>query len=95
MRFFLSTINEVDRHYPVLFGGHTRQDNEEPDESIERVFGKYYGWIYSTSLVADHERISLDQAYELPIYQYLNGLAYCKMKEKLERKQFEDLHKNK
>ena len=95
MCFFLSIINEVDRRYPVLFGGAERPDDSEPDQSIERVFAKHYGWIYSTSLVADLERITLDQAFELPIYQYLNGLAYCKMKEKLERKQLEDMHKNK
>jgi len=93
LRFFLSIINEVDRRYPVLFGGAERQDDGEPDQSIERIFAKHYGWIYSSTLVADFERITLDQAFELPIYQYLNGLAYCKMKEKLERKQMEDMHK--
>jgi len=93
LRFFLSIINEVDRRYPVLFGGVERQDDSEPDSSIERVFAKHYGWIYSTSLVADIERITLDQAFELPIYQYLNGLAYSKMKQKLERKQMEDMTK--
>ena len=95
MCFFLSIINEVDRNYPVLFGGTKREDDGEADESIERIFGKYYGWIYNTTLVADFERITLDQAFELPVMQYLNGLAYCKMKDKLERKQIEDMHKKK
>lgn len=95
MCFFLSIINEVDRRYPVLFGDVDRQSDDEPDSSIEKVFAKYYGWIYSTTLVADFERITLDQAFELPIYQYLNGLAYCKMKDKLERKQIQDIHKKK
>jgi hypothetical protein len=30
--------------------------------------------------VAEVERITLDQAYELPIMQYLNDLAYLKAK---------------
>jgi hypothetical protein len=86
----------VDRNYPVLFGERAeREDNSEPDESIERVFQRYYGWIYSATIVADHERISLDQAFELPVLQFLNGLAYMKMKNKVEAKQMEDLKRKK
>jgi hypothetical protein len=86
----------VDRNYPILFGERAeREDDGEPDQSIERVFARYYGWIYSASVVADHERISLDAAFELPVLQFLNGLAYIKMKNKVEAKQMEDLKKKK
>jgi len=86
----------VDRNYPVLFGERVEsEDDGEPDQSIERVFARYYGWIYSATVVADHERISLDAAFELPVLQFLNGLAYIKMKNKVEAKQMEDLKKKK
>jgi len=92
----LSCIREVDRNYPVLFGERVEsEDDGEPDQSIERVFARYYGWIYSATVVADHERISLDAAFELPVLQFLNGLAYIKMKNKVEAKQMEDLKKKK
>jgi hypothetical protein len=92
----LSCIREVDRNYPVLFGERVEsEDDGEPDQSIERVFARYYGWIYSATVVADHERITLDQAFELPVLQFLNGLAYIKMKNKVEAKQMEDLKKKK
>ena len=92
----MSCIREVDRNYPVLFGERVEsEDDGEPDQSIERVFARYYGWIYSATVVADHERITLDQAFELPVLQFLNGLAYMKMKNKVEAKQMEDLKKKK
>jgi hypothetical protein len=96
MCFFLQCINGIDKKYPVLFGGGVEREDEEPgSEGIERTFGKYYGWVYSATIVADHERISLDAAFELPIYQFLNGLAYMKMKRKVEESQMEQLRRKK
>ncbi len=46
-------------------------------------------------LVAEHERITLDQAYELPVLQFINDLAYLKMKGKMEKAQMEELRKRK
>ena len=37
-----------------------------------------WGWVYSTKSVADFENISIDSAYNLPVIQYLNSLAYLK-----------------
>ena len=92
----MQCIREVDRNYPILFGeGTGGKDNGEPDQSIERVFARYYGWIYSATVVADHERISLDAAFELPVLQFLNAMAYMKMKNKVEEAQMERLKKKK
>lgn len=92
----MDCINGIDRKYPVLFGERVDREQEaEGGETIDRVFQKYYGWIYSATIVADHERISLDSAFELPVMQFLNGLAYMKMKGKLEQKQMEDIRKRK
>jgi hypothetical protein len=43
-------------------------------------FVSQYGWQYQVSIIAEHERIPLAQAYELPVIQFLNGLAYLKAK---------------
>ncbi len=96
MCFFLQCINGIDKRYPILFGERANKTDEESgSENIESVFAKHYGWIYSATVVADHERISLDAAFELPVFQFLNGLAYMKMKNKLEAKQMEDLKRKK
>jgi len=86
----------VDKGYPNLFGESVERDNDEgASENIESVFSKHYGWIYSATAVADHERITLDQAFELPLIQFLNDLAYLKMKRKVEEAQMERLTKKK
>lgn len=54
-------------------------------------FNKRYGWVYAAEQVAAHERISLDQAYQLSVRQALNDLAYLKAKAQYET----DLIKNK
>ena len=87
--YFLRIINMIDSKYPVLFD---QVIEKEPNESgIEYIFNRYYGWIYSATQVAEHERITLDQAFELPVLQFLNDLAYLKMFKKLEAKQMEDI----
>ena len=96
MCFFLQCINGIDKKYPILFGERTEANDEQSGtESIEQVFAKHYGWIYSATVVADHERISLDAAFDLPVMQFLNAMSYMKMKNKLEAKQMEDLKRKK
>lgn len=48
---------------------------------------RYYGLIYQTELVANFEKITLEQCYELPLLQYLNDLAYLKAKGEYESEQ--------
>jgi hypothetical protein len=91
---FLNIVNIIDKKYPLLFD-EKADDEQDGQMGIEQVFSKYYGWIFSTSQVAEHERITLDAAFELPVLQYLNDLAYLKMKGKVEKKQIEDIHKSK
>lgn len=93
--YFLNEINSIDKKYPVLFGAQKEEEEQTDMLGIDQVFSKYYGWIYSTTQVAEHERITLDAAFELPVLQYLNDLAYLKMKHKVERKQIEEAYKKK
>jgi len=50
------------------------------DERSASGFMHHYGWIYQTKLVADFEGITLDQAFNLPVINFLNDLAYLKAK---------------
>lgn len=74
--------------YKNLFG----LDKSITGDVQEEQFNKRYGWIYSASQVAEYERITLDDAFALPIRQALNDLTYLKAKGKYEAEQ---LRKNK
>jgi hypothetical protein len=56
-------------------------------------FNKQYGWIYSATQVAQHEGISLDAAYALPVKQAFNDLLYLKAKGKYELEQLRNSKK--
>jgi hypothetical protein len=55
-------------------------------------FTKYFGWIFATERVAEFERITLEQAYDLSTLQYLNDLVYINEKQKNERRMMEELN---
>jgi hypothetical protein len=56
---------------------------------------QYYGWIYQTELVAAFERITLEEAYELPTIQFLNDLSYLKSKSEYEADQLKKAYAKK
>lgn len=60
------------------------REKEEPHPFLDQ-----YGWIFSATQIADHERIPLDKVWELPVIQALNDLAYLKSKRKYEEWQAE------
>jgi len=78
----------LDKDFEGLFD---KRDDDEDDKVSSRSgvsnFMRYYGWIYQTELVADFEKITLEQSYELPLLQYLNDLAYLKAKGEYEAEQ--------
>jgi hypothetical protein len=78
----------LDKEFEGLFD---KRDDDEDDKVSSRSgvsnFMRYYGWIYQTELVADFEKITLEQSYELPLLQYLNDLAYLKAKGEYEAEQ--------
>lgn len=88
----MSSIQQVDRQYPNLFnGGDDEGDASQRSESIYAVFNKYFGWTYTAERVAEFERITLEQAYELPLVQFLNDMAYLKMRGKMEQQMMKDV----
>jgi hypothetical protein len=78
---FIENFEAFQKEYKSLFG----LDEEVSGTSAQvNQFNKRYGWIYSASQVAEYERITLDQAFALPIRRALNDLAYLKAKAKYE-----------
>jgi len=37
-----------------------------------------WGWVFSTKQVADFQNITVNEAYDLRVIEYLNTLAYLK-----------------
>ena len=92
--FFLSCLKRLGQQFSGLFEESIPNGNDPGTVANgSGSFSEHYGWIYSTEQVAEFERISLEQAYELGVLQYLNDLVYIKAKRKEEEKQIEKLKK--
>jgi hypothetical protein len=50
-------------------------------------FNKRYGWMYSAKRIAAYERITLDEAYGLPVRRAFHDLIYLKAESKYEAEQ--------
>lgn len=74
----IESFGKLNEQYKGLFSG---------GESVTDPFNKYYGWVYSATSVAEHERITLEQAFDIPIRQALNDLAYLKSKAEYDKAQ--------
>lgn len=84
---FLASFQELLDSYAGLFEKPELR-GDETDEQIEAMekekalevhpFIDQYGWIYSAKKVAEYEGITLEQAYNLPVVQAFNDLAYLK-----------------
>jgi hypothetical protein len=77
--FLLSFANLLNS-YKGLFEAEEQNLEGEEDAKVEKPhpFIEQYGWIYSAKQVAEHEGITLDKAFELPVLQAFNTLAYLK-----------------
>jgi len=90
---FIESLKKLVDGYKVLFGS----DEIEEDEDLETLkkkgklkkhpFVEFYGWEFSATQVAEHNRITLNDAYKLPVIEALNNLAYLKSKQDYEAKQ--------
>lgn len=79
----IENFKAFNKEYSVLFG----LEKDVTGDVQQDPFNKRYGWTYSAEEVAKYERITLDQAYALPVRQALNDLAYLKAKSKYEAEQ--------
>ncbi len=83
---FLESWEGLIRSYSGLFeteanidGDGERVKKEDPHPFIDQ-----YGWIFSATKLAEHERVKLDEVWGIGVIQALNGLAYLKSKSKYE-----------
>ena len=86
MPFFLSCLQELDRSFKGLFNqsGNGEGNQSGRGQQASDRFMRIHGWQYTAHLIAEFERITLDQAYDLPIIQALNDMSYLKAKGRME-----------
>jgi hypothetical protein len=79
---FLEVIKKLSEEYQGLFG--IEDVEQEELKPLTNGFNEQYGWIYSAQKIAEFERIKLDEAYDLPIIQAFNDLAFLKAHQEYE-----------
>lgn len=81
------SFNRFNSEYKNFFG----VDKDASGDVQEQEFNKRYGWIYSATQVKEHEGVTLDDAFAIPIRQAFNDLMYLKAKAKYEALQFKKM----
>lgn len=78
----MSSIRRLDKEFKGLFDFGDDKGGDESDRGRDNGTGfmQRYGWIYQATLIAEHERITLQEVYEMPTIQALNDLSYLKAK---------------
>lgn len=76
-------FEEFNKEYHPLFG----VDKNVAGEVDTEDFNKRHGWVYSATQVAQHEGITLEQTFALPVRRALNALVFLKAKGKYEIEQ--------
>lgn len=74
--FFCDVLKTYNGNFTGLFG--TKYDDEERGPVRGSDFQERFGWIFSLTRIAEHERVTLEQAWDLPTTQCLNDLFYIK-----------------
>lgn len=82
-------LQQFNSSYPGLFD----LDGDTDGSAAVHPFNKRYGWLYSATCVADHERITLEQAYDIPVRQAMNDLSYLKSKNAYQNEQLDKIRK--
>jgi hypothetical protein len=68
----LSIIQRINKQY------HNLLNAEQGDGGEGSPFMARWGWVFSTKQVADFQNITVNEAYDLRVIEYLNTLAYLK-----------------
>jgi hypothetical protein len=88
---FINSFNDLINLYKGLFEIQEEIQNSEIDEIKNEIdepheFISKFGWFFSAKQIAAHEGIKLEDAYNLPIVQALNDLAYLKSEQSYKNK---------
>jgi hypothetical protein len=72
----------LDRSFTGLYGEQNDKGRDEGARSDRggSKFIEYFGWQYSTKLIAEYENCTVTEAYELTTIECLNTLSYLKAK---------------
>jgi hypothetical protein len=76
-------FDEFNNEYKPLFG----LDKAVAGDVQADDFNKRHGWIYSATQVKEHEGITLEETFSMPVRQALNALVFLKAKGKYEVEQ--------
>jgi len=60
-------------------------------KKVVQKFMQYFGWQYSTKLIADYESCTVSEAYELSTIECLNILSYLKAKTDFDNEQIKKI----
>jgi len=90
----LSSIRGLDKEFSGLFQGGNDEGGNDDRGSRDNGsnFMRVYGWIYQATIIAEHEKIKLDEVYNLPTLQALNDLAYLKSKNAYDSEQMKKVY---
>jgi hypothetical protein len=83
----------LDRSFKGLFGeenGGSRDEGSTGERGGSK-FMQYFGWQYSTKLIAEYENCTVSEAYELSTIECLNILAYLKAKTDFDNEQIKKI----
>ena len=82
-------LSQFNDQYKGLFGTADKELDDEPKsaKTIEDEFQDNFGWVYNAVQVAELERITLDEVYNLPVVQFLNNLSYLKQRSQVDEYQ--------
>lgn len=79
---FMQSFDKLIGSYKNLFESDSAPDEkpEPPHPFIER-----FGWIYSATQIAEHNKVSLNDAFRFNVVQALNDLSFLKSKAAYEK----------
>ena len=85
----MSSVQALDKSFKGLFDLGDDEDEDEQTSIGNSVSGfmQRFGWIYQATIVAEHEKIKLEQVYEMMTIQFLNDLSYLKAKAEYDKEQ--------
>ena len=75
----MGSFNRINEEFEYLF-----KSEGGGGEGSYQQFEKSFGWLYNCKMVSEFENISINDVYQLPVYQFLNDLLYLKVKREID-----------